>query len=583
MPRADTPRPLRTLLRPVRGRLVLAVVVQVVSSALVLAPLIGVGELARILLSIPVDADRAWSVVLASTVVLAVGFALRGAADLITHLADNAFALHLRRALAARLSAAPLGWFGEQTSGRIKQGMQDDVSALHHLVAHSFTDLAAAVTTPVVVYAYLFLLDWRLALVLLAPVPIFVLIYRRMMAGSTHNMTRYGQVLGELNSAVVEFVTGIPVVKTFGQAGRAHRSYREAVDRFTAFFLPWVRPLIRPETISSAVLSPVTMILLALGGGTALVASAAMDPVDVVPFVVLGIGLSAPIANLVSGAQAMQMATGSAARVAALLEIPRDAEPDRPQRPRGTTVELDRVRFSYDGTHDVLDDVSARIEPGTITALVGKSGSGKSTLVRLLLRFHRPTGGAVRIGGVDVRDIASDELYRIIGSVFQDVTLLRVSIAENIALGRPGATREEIEAAARAAAIHDRITALPRGYDSVPGEDAALSGGEAQRVGVARAILLDPPVLVLDEPTSAADTESERAVQDALSTLVGSNPARSVVVIAHRLETITGVDMILVLADGRIVERGDHQQLLAAGGRYAALWNTQHTSALEPR
>jgi ATP-binding cassette subfamily B protein len=424
--------------------LALAVVVQVVSSALVLAPLIGVGELARILLSVPVDPDRAWSVVLASTALLAAGFALRGAADLITHLADNAFALHVRRALATRLSAAPLGWFGVQTSGRIKQGMQDDVSGLHHFVAHSFTDLAAAVTTPVVVYAYLFLLDWRLALVVLAPVLIFVLIYRRMMAGSTPKMARYGQVLGELNSAVVEFVTGIPVVKTFGQAGRAHRAYREAVDRFTGFFLPWARPLIRPETISSAVLSPVTMILLALGGGTTLVAFGAMNPVDVVPFVVLGIGLSAPITNLASGAQALQLATGSAARVAAMLDIPRDAEPDRPQRPRGTTVEFDRVRFSYDGTHDVLNDVSAGIEPGTITAIVGESGSGKSTLARLLLRFDRPTGGAVRIGGVDVREMSTAQLMTLLSPVFQDTYLFSGTLMDNLRAARPDATEDEI-------------------------------------------------------------------------------------------------------------------------------------------
>lgn len=567
-----------TVLRPVRGRLAVAAVLQMASSVLVLAPLIGVGELARILLDTPVDGGRGSTVVLVSTGLLAAGFALRGAADLVTHLADNAFTLDLRRTLAARLSAAPLGWFTDHASGQIKQGMQDDVSALHHLIGHALTNLVAAVTTPLVVYGYLLLVDWRLALVLFTPLPVFVLMYRRMLAGSAPKMDEYGRVLADVNNAVVEFVGGIGVVKTFGRSGHAHHAYRVAVDRFTEFFVGWARPLIRPESIAATLLAPVTMILLTLGFGAVFVATGTMDGVDLIPFALLGTGVSTPVTTLVSGSQTLQLARGAATRIRTLLDVPVASEHPDPLVPTGTTVDIDRVSFSYDGKHRVLHDVTLRLEPGTVTALVGASGSGKSTLARLLLRFFDPSNGCIRIGGAALERISSDELYRTVGFVFQEAPMLRATMAENIALGRPDATGEEIRAAARAANIDDRICRLSRGYDSVHGEDAQLSGGEAQRVGVARALLLDPPVLVLDEPTSAADVESERAVQDALSTLVSRTgaAARTILVIAHRLDTVTQVDTVVVLAAGQIVERGSHQELLDAGGHYAALWGAQH-------
>ncbi len=577
----STGRELSRLLRPIRARLAVAVAVAVVSSALVLAPLIGVAELARVLLAVSVDESRAWTVVALSTGLLGVGLALRGAADLVTHLADNAFTLQLRRRLAARLSAAPLGWFTDHASGRIKNGMADDVTAMHHLIGHAFTNLAAAVTTPLVVFGYLATVDWRLALVLLVPLPVFAATYRRMMADSAAGMAGYGRVTAEVNSAVVEFVDGIAVVRSFGPAGQAHRAYRVAVDEFTAFFLGWARPLIRPETLSGAVIAPVTMTALALTAGAGFVAAGLTAPVDLLPFVLLSPGLSAPITALTSGAQSLQLSRGAAARVLALLEIPTTAPPRHPLAPQGTTIELDAVDFSYDGTHPVLHGITATLEPGTVTALVGSSGSGKSTLARLLLGFHSPDAGAVRLGGVVLDRIATDILYRHVGFVFQDVTLLRAPIADNIALGRPDASREQVVGAARAANVDHVIEALPRGYDSVYGEDAQLSGGEAQRVAIARTLLLDPPVLVLDEPTSAADAVSERAVQDALSTLtVSGGRPRTVLVIAHRLDSVTGADAILVLAGGRLVEHGRHPELLAAGGHYADLWNAQHPAGV---
>jgi ATP-binding cassette, subfamily B, bacterial IrtA/YbtP len=568
------PNPIASLLRPVRGRLVLAASLQVVSSALVLSPLITSSVIARQLLADPADSGI-WPTLLIGSLLLGLGLALRGAADLVAHLADNTLTLILRRRLAARLRTAPLGWFTDTTAGQVKQGMQDDVGALHHLVAHSYTEIAGAVATPIAAYAYLFIIDWRLALILAVPIPVFVLIYRRMMADSGQKMGEYGRVLAGINSSVVEFVDGIPVVKTFGQTGRAHAAYRAAVERFTTFFLGWARPLITPETISGQLIAPVTLLVLTLLFGTGFVAAGWMDGIDVLPFALVGLGLAGPIGALTANLQALQMGQAAAGRLNALLRIDSIPEPAAPAIPSGTRIELDHVHFGYELDREVLHDIIATFEPGSVTAIVGASGSGKSTLARLMLRYADPTAGEIRLGGVCLDQIASDELFRTVGFVFQEVHLLRASIAENIALARPDAARTDIERAAVAANIHERIRRLPRGYDSVHGEDAIFSGGEAQRVSIARAFLLDPDVLILDEATSASDAESEHAIQAALSALV-TERARTVIVIAHRLDTIRDADQILVLDQGRIVEQGRHADLLKLDGAYQRLWHAQH-------
>jgi ATP-binding cassette subfamily B protein len=575
------PTPIASLLRPVRGRLVLAASLQAVSSALVLSPLITSSVIARQLLADPAD-PGIWPTLLIGSLLLGLGLALRGAADLIAHLADNTLTLILRRRVAARLRTAPLGWFTDTTAGQVKQGMQDDVGALHHLVAHSYTEIAGAVATPIAAYAYLFVIDWRLALILAMPIPVFVLIYRRMMADGGKQMGEYGRVLAGINSAVVEFVDGIPVVKTFGRTGRAHAAYRAAVERFTTFFLGWTRPLIAPETISNQLIAPIALLLLTLLFGTGFVAAGWLDGIDVLPFALVGLGLVGPIGALTANLQALQLGQAAAGRLTALLRIDPMPEPATPAIPAGTRIELDHVHFGYEPDREVLHDITATFEPGSVTAIVGASGSGKSTLARLMLRYADPAAGQVRLGGVSLDRIASAELFRTVGAVFQDVRLLRASMAENIALARPDATPAEIERAAAAANIHERILRLPRGYDSVLGEDATLSGGEAQRVSIARAFLLDPDVLVLDEATSAADAESEHAIQTALSALV-TERARTVVVIAHRLDTIRDADQILVLDRGRIVERGRHDDLLDRDGAYRRLWHAQHHPEGLPR
>ncbi|MFI6481670.1 ABC transporter ATP-binding protein [Nonomuraea sp. NPDC050663] len=536
-----------TLMAPIRKRLITAALAHVVYALSALVPFVCVAELARALLT----GGDPWPVVWVAIGALLLRFLAFGASGVITHFADADLQLHLRRRLAARLSKVPLGWFTERNSGQVKKVLQDDVREMHHLVAHALLDLLAAAVIPVAALVYLLWVDWRLTLVTLLPIPLFAAAFAVMMRGYGEQMRRWGEATARINAAVVEFVQGIAVIKTFGQASRSHERFARAADDFADFFGAWVRPMLRLSGVSTALIAPPTMLLVTLAGGVLFISQGWIAPVDVLPFVLVGVGLTAPFQQLDSGSMRLRQAAEAAGRVAELLAEPVLPEPSPGATPEGARVEFRGVSFSYGGTTRALEGVDLTLEPGTLTALVGPSGSGKSTLGRLLARFYDVDEGAVLVGGRDLREIGSAELYRHVGFVFQDVQLLRTSVADNIALGNPDAGRTEIEKVARAAQIHERIERLPRGYDSVIGEDAHLSGGEMQRVSIARALLADSPVLVLDEATAFADPESEAAIQDALSTLVAG---RTVLVIAHRLHTILGADQIVALDHGRIVD-----------------------------
>jgi len=578
------------LLAPVRRALVVACILQTIGAVAGVVPFVAVAEIVRELLgSGPVDDDRLWLLGRWTIAAFGVSGVLLLVAATMTHYADNDLQLSLRRRLAAHLRRVPLGWFTDHSAGAVKKAVGDDVASMHHVVAHALLDLCAAAVAPVVSIVYMFAVDWRLALVGLVPVLLGFGLYWGQMAVSTRYMADYNESLAAVNSAAVEFVHGIAVVKTFGQARRSHQRFLAVAMRFVDFFWDMVRGMLRLSAANEVLMAPLTALALLLGAGTLFVDQGWSTPAAVAAVAVVGVNLCGPILALGHSAYALQQASHVAGRVGALLRTPElpdagtgtgggtgsgtEGEP-----PGGTRVEFDGVSFSYDGITEVLHGVSLTLEPGTITALVGRSGSGKSTIAKLVPRFWDVTGGSVRLDGRDVRDIPLDDLYRRVGFVFQDVRLLSMSLQDNIRLAVPDAPDEQVHAAARAAQVHERILELPGGYDTVPGRDVLLSGGEAQRVSIARAVMADAPVLVLDEATAFADPDAEAAIQDALSTLIAG---RTVLVIAHRLSTVVNVDRIAVVDGGRIVEQGRHDELLAAGGVYAALWSAHQRIGVE--
>ncbi|HEY1175788.1 MAG TPA: ABC transporter ATP-binding protein, partial [Phytomonospora sp.] len=343
-------------------------------------------------------------------------------------------------------------------------------------------------------------------------------------------------------------------------------------EEHAAFLEGWQRPLLGRRTATDLVTRPSTSLLVIAAAGTGLVLAGAMAPIDVLPFLLLGVTFSTQLLAVGYGLGSLREATAAARRIGLVLTEPELAAGDGPAAlpaASGRTVRFASVSFAYKPGHPVVSDVDLELRPGTVTALVGPSGAGKSTLAALLARFHDVTGGAITIDGVDLRALPAEELYATVGFVFQRVSVLDASVRDNIALARPGATDAEIEAAARAALIHERVERLPDGYDTVLGHAARLSGGEEQRLQIARAILADPKVLVLDEATAFADPESEFQVQRALSRLIAG---RTVLVIAHRLHTVTDADAIAVLDGGRLVQYGTHPELAAQAGPYRELW-----------
>lgn len=564
---------LREVLGPHMRPLMVAVVMQVVASASSVVPLWGLLTLIRRVTGTAVGSP--WNALFVFLMGLACSVGLNSLAMLVCHFVDTNVQARLRRALADKLGRLPLAWFDERSTGRVRQLIQNDVGSVHQLVAHTIVDTIAGALTPTAGFVFCLCIDWRLGLATLIPFVLYMALYS-LLAARTNQETVAAMHRGleRVSSAIVEYVNGIGVLKIFGRPDEGSARFVRESQEFRREFGALVAPQMRAHSIAVTAISSPMVALIMLAVGAWAVHSFGVTPPEVLVTLTAALLMPASFQTLAASGQSRTQAMDAARRIVETLHEAELPSPREPKRPQGTDVEVHDVSFSYGegpAASPALQNVSLSLPAGEVTAVVGPSGSGKSTLAALLARFRDVDSGSIRIGGVDIRELDETALRRLVGTVLQDVQLLGVSVAANIRLGSPDTPMEAVIEAARAASVHDEIMALPRGYDSVIGEDARLSGGQAQRVCIARALLADTPILVLDEATSATDPESETRIQTALDRLARG---RSVIVIAHRLHTITGANSIVVLDHGRVVEQGTHEQLVAGRGLYRSLWDS---------
>ena len=557
------------------GAMLLAVITAIVQFVPIIAVYNILIELAEHALD-PSLIDKAY-IWLWSYIALGAFFAfgvLTFASLMLSHIAAFNILYEIRMQLAQKMVRLPLGFFSRRASGELKKIMSDDVERIELFIAHHIPDIVTAVLFPLILVSYMFAVDWRLAIVVLAVLAMAFYVMGRMYTGKKIREVsgRYVETLGRMNASIVEYIRGIQVVKTFTESTNAYRKLNDDIKEYRKFANE-VNVQYQPTYVgfltilSSALLFIIPVAVWLLVGSASY---ATFVPV-LLMFLFFGVAVFFPVLKLLWIGSFLNQNNMGVQKIDDILYMDEIEEPDIPRHPKDASVEFRNVSFAYDTT-PILKAISFISHPGTITALVGPSGAGKSTVAMLAARFWDVQSGEILIGGVPVKEIPTSVLMDNVAFVFQDNMLFFDTIEENIRMGNKTATFEEVARAACAAQCHEFIESLPNGYQTLVGEGGIyLSGGEAQRIALARAILKDSPIILLDEATAFADPENEGKILAAFSHLI---KGKTVLVIAHRLSTITNADRILYVDKGVIAEQGTHEQLLALKGEYARMWET---------
>ena len=555
---------------PCRGKLVLSVICAIISVAGGFVPYLGVYEILRLF----IHQSASGTELLRWAGVCLAGYAVKVAfyafSTMLAHVSAYTILEGLRRQVAHKLMHAPLGSVLSKPVGSLKSTIVDRIEDIEPPLAHMIPELSSNVLLPIVVVIALFAMDWRMGLASLATIPAALIPMAASLRTYNEKYAAYMAANAQVNSIIVEYVEGIEVVKAFNQSGASYEKFVRAVTSFRDFTLDWFRCTWKSMNLCLSILP--TTLLATLPVGIALYQTGVLDPARLALCLMLVLGIVSPLVQAAAFLNSMKSMEFAVRDTRHLLDLEGLPEASEPARLSGSGITLRDVSFSYSGKEEdtVLRHIDLELPAGTFTALVGPSGGGKSTAARLIARFWDVTDGCIAIGGVDIRNLTLKQLTDQVSFVTQDNFLFDCSLKENIRLGKPDATEEEVWAAARAAQCEEFLGRLEHGWDTPAGEAGKqLSGGERQRIAIARAILKDAPIVILDEATAFTDPENEDKIQRSLMAL---SRGKTLLVIAHRLSTIQNADQIVVLEKGRIVDKGTQPELLSRCPLYQKLW-----------
>ena len=555
-------------------------VLSAVSALVALVPFVYIWKILRDVLNAAPDYAQAvniphygWMAVLFAVL----AYLIYIAALMCSHLSAFRVATNLRLEVSEHLATLPLGFTETFGSGKLRKIIHESTGAAETFLAHQLPDKYNAMATPIGLLVLLLVFDWRLGLLSLVPVALgFVIMSAMTGRRMADKMRQYGNALESMSNEAVEYVRGIPVVKTFGQSVFSFKKFKATIDEYEKWVIAYTKELRMPMMLYTAAINGVFAFLIV--GGLLFTRNGVTSEflLNLLFYIIITPVISLTLTRIMYMSENELVVADALARVDSVLDAEPVPENDHPRHPKDASVSLKDVHFSYDGKTDVIKGVSLKIQPGQMVAFVGPSGGGKSTLANLICRFFDVQSGSVRVGGADVRDIPKEELMDTISFVFQNSRLLKGSILDNVRLGRAQATEAEVLAALKAAQCMDIVEKFPEGIHTVIGTKGVyLSGGEQQRIAIARAMLKNAPILLLDEATAFADPDNEAKVQAAFARLA---KGKTVLMIAHRLSTVANADCIYVVQDGRITETGTKDELCAQNGLFARMWQDYQAS-----